>query len=274
MQLFPFLTIVVYMLGAACYLIYLFFQRDVLQRAGLLFLAVGFAAQSVQIVCAMVSAARLPAGNLHETLYLVAWAVVGAYLLLQVKFRIKILGIYVAPLAIFILLAATQFPRETSPPDNLLINLWLIVHIGTVLAGDAAFVLAAGVGALYLIQERTIKNKRHGFFFKRLPSLELLDSTGHACILGGFTLLTIGLITGMILARIVWGRFWGWDPKETWSAITWLFYAVLLHERLAVGWRGRRAAIMALGGLVVLLFTFLGVNFLLSGHHGQFTRWQ
>jgi cytochrome c-type biogenesis protein CcsB len=132
--------------------------------------------------------------------------------------------------------------------------------------------LACGVGILYLLQERAIKIKNPGFFFKRLPSLERLDTTGYACIVVGFSLLTIGLITGSVYAKAVWGRFWSWDPKEVWSAITWLFYAALLHERLAVGWRGRRAAIMAIIGFLVLLFTFFGVNFLLTGHHGQFTQ--
>jgi ABC-type transport system involved in cytochrome c biogenesis permease subunit len=77
----------------------------------------------------------------------------------------------------------------------------------------------------------------------------------------------------MVYGKNIWGHFWSWDPKEVWSAITWIFYAALLHERLTVGWRGRRAAIMAIVGFGVLLFTFLGVNFLLHGHHGQFTRW-
>lgn len=102
--------------------------------------------------------------------------------------------------------------------------------------------------------------------------MELLDHSGYACVVVGFTLLTIGLVTGMVYAKNVWGRFWTWDPKEVWSAVTWIFYAALLHERLTVGWRGRRAAIMAIVGFGVLLFTFLGVNFLLRGHHGQFTR--
>ncbi|MGD9334007.1 MAG: cytochrome c biogenesis protein CcsA, partial [Desulfobacterales bacterium] len=107
---------------------------------------------------------------------------------------------------------------------------------------------------------------------KRLPSLELLDTTGYACIVTGFTMLTLGLITGFIYAKSVWGRFWGWDPKEVWSGITWLLYAALLHQRLTVGWRGRRAAIMAIIGFAVILFTFFGVNFLLQGHHGGFTK--
>ena len=179
---------------------------------------------------------------------MVAWALVGAFLLLHIKFRLKILGIYAAPLATFILLAATQFPRQPMQPQNVLKGFWLVIHIVTIFLGDAAFALAAGVGALYLLQERGIKNKTRGFFFKRLPSLDLLDTTGYACIVTGFTMLTIGLVSGMVYAKSIWGHFWKWDPKEVWSAITWIFYAILLHERLAVGWRGRRAAIMALLG--------------------------
>jgi ABC-type transport system involved in cytochrome c biogenesis permease subunit len=85
-------------------------------------------------------------------------------------------------------------------------------------------------------------------------------------------MLTFGLITGFVYAKAVWGRFWSWDPKEIWSGITWLLYAALLHQRLTVGWRGRRAAIMAIIGFAIILFTFLGVNFLLQGHHGEFTK--
>ena len=237
-------------------------------------LAAGFVCQSVVLGWSFAVTGLVPAGNLHETLSLVAWALVGVHLGLHLRFRIKILGVYAVPLAVFILIVATQFPSEPLKPQDMLKGIWLIVHIITIFSGDAAFALAAGTGLLYLLQERSIKTKTRGFFFKRLPSLELLDSTGHACIVVGFTLLTMGLISGMIYAKIIWGRFWGWDPKEVWSAITWIFYAVLLHERLTVGWRGRRAAYMAIGGFCVLLFTFLGVNFLLSGHHGQFTRWR
>jgi ABC-type transport system involved in cytochrome c biogenesis permease subunit len=92
-------------------------------------------------------------------------------------------------------------------------------------------------------------------------------------IFTGFTLLTIGLITGFIYAQQVWGRFWSWDVKEIWSGITWLIYAALLHERLVAGWRGRRAAIMAIIGFAAVVFTFLGVNLFLEGHHETFTKW-
>lgn len=266
-------ALLIYMLSAAAYCAYLFLQRNPLQQAGSLLLVTGFAVHTLAIGWAFAVTGHFPAGNLHETLSVTAWSIAGAYLLLGLKFHLKILGAYVAPLTVFILLAALQFPRTTTQPENLLQGVWLTTHIVTIFLGYAAFILAAGTGVLYLLQERNIKAKTRGFFFKRLPSLDMLDTTGYACIVFGFTMLTIGLITGMVYAKAVWGRFWAWDPKEAWSAVVWIFYAVLLHERLAVGWRGRRTAIMAIAGVGVLLFTFLGVNFLLKGHHGQFTQW-
>ncbi|MBT8339744.1 MAG: c-type cytochrome biogenesis protein CcsB [Desulfatitalea sp.] len=272
MQMPFILAILLYMLSASSYFAYLFFQRDWLQRLGGWLLGGGFACQSLIIGWSYYVTHHVPANNLHETLALTAWTIAGAYLALNLRFHLKVLGIYTAPLSTFVLLAASQAPRTPMQPENLLKGAWLTIHIVATFSGNAAFMLAAGVGALYLIQERAIKTKSRGFFFKRLPSLDLLDTTGYACIVSGFTMLTIGLVTGMVYAKIIWGRFWAWDAKEVWSAITWIFYAVLLHERLAVGWRGRRAAIMAMAGLAMLLFTFLGVNFLLEGHHGQFMQ--
>jgi cytochrome c-type biogenesis protein CcsB len=273
MQIVFVTALLFYLVSAAVYFAYLFLQREVLHKIGRLLLLGGFLAQSVVIGHQFIVTGHVPVNNLHETLSIVAWTLVGAFLLLNLRFPLKILGVYTAPLAAFILLAALQLPREPLQPQNVLRGFWLTVHIVTVFFGNAAFALAAGAGLLYLLQERNIKAKTRGFFFKRLPSLDMLDNTGYACIVVGFTMLTIGLISGMVYARVIWGRFWAWDPKEVWSAITWIFYAVLLHERLAVGWRGRRAAIMAIAGFAVLLFTFFGVNFLLKGHHGQFTQW-
>ncbi len=273
MQILFFLAILCYMLSSASYFAYLFIQRNQLHQIGCALLLAGAACQSTVIVWSFVLTGHMPVNNLHETLSLVAWALVGAFLVMHIKLRVKVLGVYVAPLASFVLFVASQFPKEHMQPQNLLKGFWLVIHIITIFIGDAGFALACGVGILYLLQERSIKSKNRGFFFKRLPSLDLLDSTGYACVVIGFTMLTIGLVTGMVFAKNVWGRFWSWDPKEVWSAVTWIFYAALLHERLTVGWRGRRAAIMAIVGFAVLLFTFLGVNFLLKGHHGQFTNW-
>ena len=273
MLILLFICILLYMLSSAAYSVYLVIQRNNVQLIGCSLLAAGFIGQTAAIVWRFAQTGQMPVNNLHETLLIVAWAIVAVFLVLRFQFNLKILGVYAAPLATFVLLAATQFPAEPLQPQNLLKGSWLIVHIITIFLGDAAFVLAAGVGMLYLLQERAIKTKSRGFFFRRLPSLDLLDSTGYACIVSGFTMLTIGLVSGMVYAKTIWGHFWSWDPKEVWSAVTWIFYAILLHERLAVGWRGRRAAVMAIVGLAVLLFTFFGVNFLLKGHHGQFTQY-
>lgn len=104
-------------------------------------------------------------------------------------------------------------------------------------------------------------------FSQRLPSLDVLDEVSYRGIAFGFPLLTIGIVTGAIWADQAWGRWWGWDPKETWSFITWVYYGAYLHTRLTMGWRGRHSAILAVVGLVAVLFTYLGVNLLLSGLH-------
>jgi cytochrome c-type biogenesis protein CcsB len=120
---------------------------------------------------------------------------------------------------------------------------------------------------MYLLMEKELKHKKMGAIFKRLPSLNVLDDINYRCLTIGFPLLTLGIITGSIWAEYAWGSYWSWDPKEVWSLITWLLYAALLHGRMTVGWRGRKAAILAIVGFCAILFTFLGVNLLLPGLH-------
>lgn len=268
------LTIVFYGLSTGWYIAYLFRQKDRLQKMGFYLLLVGFLYHSATIGYGFIKTGHLPVQNLHQTLSFAGWALAGVFLIFRHRFHLKVLGIFAAPLITFIMIMASRLPAEVAVAQSatLFKSVWLIAHVGVIFIGEAAFALACGIGVLYILQENAIKRKRHGFFFKRLPALELLDSTGYACIMVGFTLLTIGLITGFVYAKLVWGSFWSWDPKEVWSGIVWLLYAVLLHGRLALGWRGKKAAIISIIGFGVLLFTFLGVNLLLKGHHGEFTR--
>ena len=265
-------VIIFYMLSTIGYLIYLFLQKDYLQKTGFYLLAAGFLCHTVEMGYRFVQSGHFPVSNLHETLSLAGWTLAGVFLLFQDRYRLKILGIYAAPLITIVMVIAARLPNLPSKTHTILNSFWLIVHVVAIFIGEASLALACGAGLLYLLQENAIKSKQRGFFFKRLPSLELLDNTGYACIVTGFAMLTFGLITGLIYAKSVWGGFWSWDPKEVWSGITWILYAVLLHQRLTVGWRGRRAAIMAIIGFAVILFTFLGVNFFLKGHRGEFTR--
>ena len=265
-------SILLYLLSAAGYLAYFLLQRGYLQRAGLIVLIGGFIFHTASLGLDYFQQGYIPATNMRQSLSLAGWAVAGVFILLNYRYNLKILGVYAAPFVALIMVIVSQLPDEPSQTTRLFKSFWLVAHVTVIFLGEAAFALACGVGILYLLQENSIKTKKRRFFFKRLPSLDLLDSTGYACIVVGFTLLTIGLITGLVYAKSVWGRFWSWDPKEVWSGIAWLFYAALLHERLAVGWRGRRSAIMAIVGFGVLLFTFLGVNLFMEGHHREFTK--
>jgi len=271
MEIVIILALLLYMFSAAGYFAFLFFQKDYLHRAGYWLILAGFVCHTVAIAYTFVNSGQIPVRNLHETLSVAGWVVAGFFLIFQYKFKIRILGIYAAPLVAVVMLAVSQVPNQPVEAQSIFKSFWLFSHILAIFVGEAAFALACGIGILYLLQENAIKSKSTGFFFRRLPSLDMLDNTGYVCIVVGFTMVTFGLITGFVYARSVWGKFWSWDPKEVWSGITWLFYAALLHERLTAGWRGRKAAILAIIGFGVILFTFFGVNFLMKGHHEAFT---
>ena len=266
------LIIVFYAASTAAYTLFLLRQKKQYYRGGVTLLAAGFAVHLIMIVIGTIQAGHLPVSTLRDTLSFGALAVAGVFLLFQYRYRLKVLGVFSAPLAAVTMIIVALMPATQMPVQPILKSMWLVAHVALIFIGEASLALACGIGILYLVQEQAIKSKKPGFFFRRLPSLDLLDSAGQKCILAGFVMMTLGLATGLIYAKSVWGRFWSWDPKEVWSGITWLLYAVLIHERLALGWRGRRAAIMAIIGFATVLFTFLGVNLFMSGHHGVFTQ--
>jgi cytochrome c-type biogenesis protein CcsB len=196
-----------------------------------------------------------------------SWGIIGAYLILQLKFRLMVLGSFVAPLAAFLMLLSSTIPGVEMVVKPMYRSIWLTIHIGTIFIGNGMFAVTFLTAIMYLVQERQIKRKKLGSIHSRLPSLQTLDSINYHSLLCGFPLLTIGLIIGFIYAQYALGSYWRGDQKEIWSLITWLFYAALIHERAAVGWRGRRAAIMSIICFIMLLFLFFGVNLWLSDYH-------
>lgn len=272
MEVLTFITTLFYLVSTGGYFNYLFMKKEHFFKISFYLLATGFLFHTAAVIYAWVATGHMPVYNLRGTLLVAGWIGTGVFLIFQHKFQFKLLGIFAAPIAALVVITASQLPETALPANNIFNNFWLIFHITTIFIGDASFALACGLAIFYMVQEKAIKTKIQGFFFRRLPSLESIDNTGYACIVVGFTMLTLGLVTGMIYAKSIWGKFWSWDPKEIWSGISWLIYATLLHGRLSLGWRGRKSAIMAVIGFAVLLFTFLGVNFLMKGHHGEFTR--
>ena len=155
------------------------------------------------------------------------------------------------------MIAASVGLGGTVPLPDVLKGGLVTAHILLSVAGEALFALASCAGAMYLIQDRMIKNKSVGSFSRLLPSLKELDRINHICLLWGFPLLTLGVIVGSVWARTVWGSHWQWDPKQIWTLSAWLLYALLLHQRLAIGWKGHRAALFSLLAFVLLLIGFV-----------------
>ena len=260
-------AIACYLAGTVTYFLLIILRRQILHSLGYGFLAVGFAAHTLSFISGYVQRGYFPVIDFQEALSFFAWAIAGSYLGLQLKFNIRVLGSFVTPLCSVLMICSRALPQEIVVAKPLYKSVWLTLHVITIFLGNGIFAVAFVAAVMYLLQEHQIKTKKSGFFFHRLPSLGTLDSMNYYCIMVGFPLLTLGMITGSIYAQMALGTFWRWDPKEVWSLATWLLYAALLHERLTVGWRGRRTAIMAIAGFLVLLFSLLGVNFLLKGYH-------
>ena len=227
----------------------------------------GFAFHTANIIARYVLSGHIPIANLHEASSFFSWCVVLLFFYLEYRYKLGLLGAFIMPVVFILMLSSSMLPRKIEPLSPVLQSYWLGIHTVFAFIGDAAFAMAFGIGLMYLIQEHYVKSKHIGGLFRRLPSLQILDEINYRLITIGFPFLTLAIITGALWAESAWGSYWRWDPKEVWSLITWFIYALVLHVRLTVGWRGKRAAILSIIGFCVVLFTFFGVNLLLKGLH-------
>jgi len=261
------LTLILYLIATAGFLFFIIKKNKKVGFWSHRILLAGFALNSIYLALGYYQLGAVPALNFKGALSFFSWTIIGAYIIFQLRFRIMVLGSFVVPFSTFLMIISSTIPISPITVRPIFKGFWLPLHVATALLGDAIFAIAFIAGVMYLIQEHQIKTKRLGAFYTRLPSLNSLDSINYQAINYGFLLLTIGMITGSIVAQGSHGSYWLWDPKEVWSLITWLCYAALLHQRMAVGWRGRRSALMSIGCFFILIFTFIGVNFLMEGYH-------
>ncbi len=260
-------VLLVSFVACAVYLVFFFSQREPLRRiARIIFLSSGIL-QTLYILSRYLIAGYTPITSQHEAVTFFAWSVTWAYLSFHWRYSVKNFGTFVSILTLVMLVIAAFASRTFQPLAPALQSLWLPVHAGVSVLAYGFLALAFCGGLMYLLQERELKSKRFGFFYSRLPSLESLDQLNSHCLTTGFVFLTLGIITGSAWARQAWGTYWQWDPKETWSLITWFLYAAQIHQRLTYGWRGKRAAVMAVLGFCAVLFTLWGVTFILGGVH-------
>jgi len=212
-----------------------------------------------------------PITNLYESLVFGSWSVMLVYLLFLRRWQIIELGIIPSLLAFLAMAYASFSPNVESRIQPLIPALksnWLIAHVITCFLGYAAFAVSFGASVIYLAKA---KYENRGLF-RAIPDIRALEKFNYQVIIFGFLWLTVGIITGAVWADSAWGSYWSWDPKETWSLITWLIYAAILHARSLKNWSGQRIAILSVVGFGCVLFTYLGVNFLLSGLHSYGAR--
>jgi len=237
---------------------------------------IGLIAQTVGLILRWLESYKMgighaPLSNLYESLIFFSWTIVLLYLIIEWRIKSRNLGAFVIPFAFFSMAFASFSPNVNTRIQPLIPALqsnWLISHVITCFFGYAALTIACGLGFMYLLKGLE-KGERPRLFFRLLPGREIVDELTYHSVVIGFIFLTLGIITGSVWAYSAWGSYWSWDPKETWSLITWLIYAAVLHSRFVHGWRGKRMAIMSIIGFASVLFTYFGVNYL-PGLHSYF----
>lgn len=208
-----------------------------------------------------------PLSNLYESLTFFSVVIILVYLWIERRYKNKVIGAFSTPLAFLSMAYASMNPNISDRIQPLLPALksnWLIAHVVTAFIGYAAFAIAFGVSIMYII--KWWRNEPKIGPLGKLPTISEMDELTTKMIMFGLLFLSIGIITGAVWANSAWGRYWGWDPKETWSLITWLIYFALLHASRMRGWRGIHTAYMSILGFLAVLFTYFGVNYLPGLH--------
>ena len=255
-------------LGAA--VVYVIYAASQARRVGQLASAVawlGLGANTAALVARGILAGRVPYVSLYEYLLAFAWAVAAVYLVFEWRYAaargdLRPAGSLALLIAVGLLGYGSSLSPELKHAETLMPVLksnWLIFHVFTAVVGYGAAAVATALAVLYLARSRW---PGPGSWLRRLPAPADLDQATYRCIAFAFPFLALVNITGAVWAYDAWGRYWGWDPKETWSLITWFVYVFYLHARVRSGWRGARLAWVAIIGFAIVMFTFLGVNLL------------
>ncbi len=246
-------------------------RAEIVGRFAVMATVIGFALHAAGVLFRGLSVHRVPWANMYEFSCAAALAMAFAYLvLLGLRKKVRWLGLPVSFIVLLTLgLAYTVLYTDAEELVPALHSYWLYIHVTAAVLSTGAFGVATVATVLYLVKSATEEGKlpRLAGPLERVPSSGTLDRTAYRVIAFIFPLWTFAVIAGAIWAEKAWGRYWGWDPKETWSFIVWVIYAAYLHARATHGWKGRAAAWIALAAFVCVMFNYFGVNTLLSGKH-------
>jgi cytochrome c-type biogenesis protein CcsB len=237
-------------------------------RIGVALTVLGLLLSVFGVVMRALAAQRAPWGNMFEFTITAMVLVVGVYLILVWRAGVRWLGLPVTLLAaVGNGLAVTVFYVAVAPLVPALHSVWFLIHIVAAAISGAAFNVGGLMSILYLIKKRAEEGGTVRGYLRRLPDARKIDLIAYRFLAFAFPLWTFTVVAGAIWAEYAWGRYWGWDPKETWALVTWVIYACYLHARSTAGWRGTKAAVIAIIGLASFWFNFVGINLLVSGLH-------
>jgi cytochrome c-type biogenesis protein CcsB len=243
-------------------------KADRAARIATALMVLAFILLFVAVVARGLSNGHVPWGNMYEFSITGALTFTGAYLAALRKYDLRWLGLFISLAALLTLgTAITLLYRDSAPLVPALKSTWLIIHVVAAIISGGVFLLSNVIAGAYLYLDARERGAGRPAWATRLPSLEVLDQLSYRLVAFVFPLWTFSVIAGAIWAESAWGRYWGWDPKETWAFITWVAYAAYLHARVTVGWKGRRAAWLCLFAGSTFLFNYVYVNVWGTGKH-------
>ncbi len=282
-------SFVFYLVTALLYIGHWIFKKKWIGQTATAMAFVALLSTTMILVARAGESGHAPFSNLWESMMLFVWATNAGYLILEYKHKFRAIGVFVMGLEFIAMISASLLPyrfKSAEPLNPALQNKWhwlmdvlrpfglekyaigwLDFHVFTTFIGYAGFAISFGLSLIYLLKERSEANGTKGGIMGAFPEARIIDELSYRAIAWGFPFLATGIVSGAVWANYAWGSYWSWDPKETWSLITWFIYAAYLHARVTRGWRGKRAAYISVAGFLAVIFLYWGVSFVLPGLH-------
>ena len=257
-------AMLLYLGAMVLYFLFLVMKRELFARVAGWVIGGGFLFHTGAMVVRGIGAGRLPLTNQYEFATSFAWGICLCFLVFLWKYRFQALGAFVTPVIFLLIGYAAMQSREVRELMPALRSNWLAIHVSTAIISYGAFGVSFAVSLMFLLRRRMQGNS---FWEEHIPQEQKLDLISYRAASLGFLFLTFVIVTGAIWAERAWGSYWAWDPKETWSLITWIIYAIYLHLRLSRGWKGKAAAVFAVAGFICVIFTYIGVNTFIPSVH-------
>lgn len=257
-------AMILYLCAMVLYFVFFAVKKEKAGKIGGYCTAVAFIFHTIALVVRGIGAGRLPLTNQYEFATSFSWGIALFFLIFLWKYKFMALGAFVTPVIFLIIGYAAMQSREVRELMPALRSRWLAIHVSSAIISYGAFGVSFAVSLMFLLREKMNGSE---FWEKHIPDGENLDMISYRAVSFGYLFLTFVMVSGAIWAERAWGSYWSWDPKETWSFVTWIIYSIYLHLRISKGWRGKSAALFAVIGFLCVIFTYIGVNTFLPGIH-------